>query len=505
MHDSISYSDSSLKAMDRTTLNANEVVALIWQHLDLPPAALNSPQLTGHGLGAPSSFKLGILAQASIALSALSAALVHNLTNNTKTDRNKAIATVTVPLISAITEFRSAELLTLNDERPTSPDRPPLSGLHKTSDGYIRIHDAFLVHRERTKNLLGCSGPDDRALLAEKISHWPAVELETAAIEAGIAAAALRSYEQWDRTPQAKAIADFPIALRKIADGPPGLLRSLESGGGDKALRGLRVVEMTRVIAGPVAGRTLAAHGADVLWVTSPRLEDQPSLDRDVARGKRTIRLDIEASADDRRTLDGLLADADVFLQSYRPGSLASKGLSPEELAAKSRKTGIIVATLSAYGPEGPWSHRRGFDSLVQTCSGMNVSEATHHGTGEAARPLPCQALDHASGYFLATGIAAAAYKQATEGGSYEVNVSLAGTMKFLRSLGQYEGASGFECDEYARSQEDVPAAMLEERDSEFGRIRALKHSAEIEGVDVGWDIMPKPLGSDPAKWLSTM
>ncbi|KAM0721132.1 hypothetical protein Q7P37_003418 [Cladosporium fusiforme] len=497
--------------MDRTTLNAKDVVALIWQHLDLPPAALTSLQLPGHGLGAPSSFKLGILAQASIALSALSAAQVHSITKSTTTTENQpnALPTVTVPLQNAIAEFKSAELLTLDGANITSP-HPPLGGLHKTSDGYIRIHDGFLVHREKIKALLGCPGPDDRAAIAEKVSHWAAIDLENAAIEAGLAAAALRSYEQWDCLPQARAISAFPITIRKIADGPPGVLPSLAQGSGDKCLRGLRVVEMTRVIAGPVAGRTLAAHGADVLWVTSPNLEDQPSLDRDMARGKRTLRLDIANSRADRQELENLLAGTDVFLQSYRPGSLARKGLSAEELVTKSSSS-IIIASLSAYGPTGPWSQRRGFDSLVQTCSGMNTSEAWHHSSSsssseeeekQAARPLPCQALDHASGYFLATGIAAAAYKQATSGGSYEVSVSLAGTMKFLRSLGQYDGTSGFAC-AGVRGQEDVDAERLEERESGFGRIRALKHAAEIEGVDVGWDVMPKPLGSDRAEWLA--
>lgn len=259
------------------------------------------------------------------------------------------------------------------------------------------------------------------------------------------------------------------------------------------------MIEIDRVIAAPVAGRTLAAHGADILWVTSPNLEDQPSLDRDFARGKRTIRLDID-DEQDRHKLDGLMSDANVFLQSYRPGSLASRGLSPEQLVAKCQN-GIICANLSAYGPTGPWSDRRGFDSLVQTCSGMNVSEADHYGAGQTARTLPFQALDHASGFFLATGIAAALYKQATEGGSYEVNVSLAGTMKFLRSLGQHEGSSGLQCEQY-ENQDDVPSDWLEERDTELGMIKAVKHSASIDGVDVGWDIMPKPLGSDQAEWL---
>lgn len=477
---------------DRTQFDATDTVRYIWDHLQLPPSALNALSLYGTGLAAPSSFKLGILAQASIALSALSAALVHSHVNN------KDISNIDVELRHAIVEFNSHSFLTINGTHLSSP-RLPIGGLHKTCDGHIRIHDGFLIHREGLKRLLDCPGEDDRDRIAAAVTQWTTTNLEDAAIKAGLAVAGLRSYKQWDILPQAQAISDFPITISKIADGKPFRPTGLKVGS-RKCLEGLRVVEIDRVIAAPVAGRTLAAHGADVLWVTSPNLEDQPSLDRDFARGKRTIRLDIDREQD-RVKLNNLLSDADVFLQSYRPGSLARRGLTPEKLAAKS-KYGIICANLSAYGPVGPWSERRGFDSLVQTCSGMNVSEAEHYGNGEAARTLPFQALDHASGFFLAAGIAAALYKQATEGGSYEVNVSLAGTMKVLRSLGQYDGTSGFQCEQY-KEQADVPSEWMEERDSAFGVIKAVRHSANVKDMDVGWDIMPKPLGSDQPEWLA--
>ena len=480
------------QSTERTRFDAKDAVDLIWRHLDLPEHALNSLSLSGTGLGAPSSFKLGILAQTSIALSALSAALVYSHFNDTKVPR------VEVGLEHAIVESNSHTFLTI-DGKQLSSSRVPIGGLHKTSDGHIRIHDGFHVHREGLRKLLNCPGADDRARIAAAVANWTTLDLETAAIEAGLAVAGLRSCEEWDRLPQARAVSGLPLNIRKIANKQPSRFEHLKPGG-RKCLQGLRVVEMDRVIAAPVAGKTLAAHGADVIWVTSPNLEDQPSLDRDLARGKRTIRLDID-DEHDRRTLDELLAEADVFLQSYRPGSLARRGLSPEQLSARSKR-GIICANLSAYGPTGPWSDRRGFDSLVQTCSGMNVSEAEHYGAGETARPLPFQALDSASGFFLAAGISMALYKQATEGGSYVVNVSLAGTMKFLRSLGQHEGSSGFQCGHY-KTQDDVPAAWLEERESAFGLIKGVKHCASIEGVEVGWDIMPKPLGLDKAEWLT--
>lgn len=321
--------------------------------------------------------------------------------------------------------------------------------------------------------------------------------MESVGTDARLAMAVLRSYQRMGFD-TAQAVANFSINIRKVANGPSRLPASLRQGA-DKCLPGLQVVEMTRVIAGPVAGKTLAAHGADVLWVTSTKLPDTPSVDRGVARGKRTQSLDIN-EADSRVKLDELLANADVFLQSYRPDSLASKGLSPDILTSKS-KNGIIYATLSAYGPDGLWSDRRGFDSLAQTCSGVNVSEAEHFGADEVSRVLPRQVLVHASGYLLAAGIRAALYKQASEGGSFEVQVSLAGTMKYLRSLGQYQRRSGFECRDF-NSQGVVLARCLEEQDSQFGRIRAVRYSAHVKGLAVGWDIMPRPLGSDKAEWL---
>lgn len=478
---------------ERTQFDSTASLRHLWRGLNLPESALAFAQLPNSNARLPSSFKIGILAQSSIALTALLAALIHSVRNKFSVPR------ITVSGEHAVVEFKSERLYTIN--REVSPSSwGPIGGLHKASDGYVRVHDGFLVHRDGAKALLRCDSTASRSEVGAKIAGWKSVELETAAFEAGVVISALRCYNQWDSLPQAKAVRDFPIQIQKVAEGPVGLHRHVEGSGADKCLRGLRVVEMSRVIATPVAGKTLAAHGADVLWVTSPTLPDQPGLDRDFGRGKRTIRLNINDEEDKRKLLE-LVGTTDVFLQGFRPGSLASRGLSAKELAARCPQ-GIICANMSAYGPEGPWRLNRGFDSLVQTCSGMNVSEAEHHGKGEPARPMPCQALDHAGGYFLAAGIMAALYRQATEGGSYEVNVSLAGVMKYLRSLGQYPGDTGFHFKDFNAPQ-DVPEEFLEERESAFGPMKSVGHSATIEGVAVGWDIMPKPLGSDKAEWLS--
>ncbi|RDH31421.1 CoA-transferase family III [Aspergillus welwitschiae] len=477
---------------DRSTFTPRDTITYLWQGLRLPPDTLNSLGISGvPNPGLPSSFKVGHIAQASIALSALLASQIYSLRNNITPPK------VTVPYDHACIEFKSERLYTLNGQPPPS-SWGTIGGLHRASDGYVRVHDSFPNHREGTKSLLGCSPTATRDDVASKISAWRSVDLETTAVDTNLAITALRSYEQWDVLPQAKAIADFPILLRKIGDAPAGLPARIGSHA-DKCLRGLRVLELSRVIAAPLCGKTLAAHGADVLWVTSPHLPDLPGLDREFGCGKRTVQFDLQDEQDTEELLT-LLDDADVFIQGYRPGSLAARGLSPESIINRRPNRGIIYANMSAYGPDGPWSARRGFDSLVQTCSGINVSEAHHFGAGEAARALPCQALDHAGGFFLAS--MAALYKQATEGGSWQVDVSLAGVMKYLRSLGQYEGKTGFQgSPDYARPQ-DVPTEYLETRRTGFGEMTVVRHAANIEGVEIGCEVMPKPLGSDEKRWL---
>lgn len=478
---------------DRSQFSTKDSVEYIWKELGLPVDSLKALQITGDGLGLPSSFKIGHIAQASIGLSALLAALIYGHRKQTPTPK------VTIPLQHAAIEFKSERLYILARDPMPDPSGV-IGGLHKTADGYVRVHDSFPNHRDAVKELLGCSPDAKREEVAATIAPWRAIDLESAASDSNSVIAALRSYSEWDLLPQARAIADFPIQLRKLCDGPVCLPKEMLNADPDKALRGLRVIELSRVIAAPLSGRALAAHGADVLWVTSPNLPDLPAIDRDFGRGKRTIQLDLH-DEEDSLEFHGLMDKAHVFTQGFRPGSFAAKGLSSEALAATFKDRNIICANLSAYGPDGPWKNKRGFDSIVQTCSGMNVSEAEHYGAGEAARPLCCQALDHAAGYFLAAGIMAALYKQATEGGSWEVNVSLAGTMKYLRSLGQYEGRSGFDTKDYTCS-EDVPPEYLETRETGFGQMTAVRHSASIEGLQVGWDVMPKPLGSDEKKFL---
>ncbi|OAL48177.1 CoA-transferase family III [Pyrenochaeta sp. DS3sAY3a] len=475
---------------NRSTFTVLDSVSFIWKTLGLPQEALESLELDLDAECYPSSFKVSHLAHSSIALSALTAALFWSTRHQTSKPK------VTVSAEHACAEFKSERLYILNG-KPAPTLWGALGGLHKSADGYVRIHDNFPNHRNNALEILGLDKSATRKDVSAKVLEWKSVDLETKAFKRGAVIAALRSLEEWDALPQANAVADFPILSSKIGDGEPYIPQVPATITDDKCLRGIRVVELSRVIAAPVAGKTLAAHGADVIWVTSPTLPDLPDLDIDVSRGKRTVQLDIKKARDKAQLLD-LLCTADIFIQSYRPGSLAAQGLSPSDLIKANPN--LIVASLNAYGPDGPWSHNRGFDSLVQTCSGLNVADAESYGAEEAARVLPCQALDHGSGYLLATGIMAALYQRATRGGAYEVNVSLAGVMKYLRSLGRYEGKTGFDRKDFAGPQ-DVER-YLEARDTGFGELKAVRHSARVEGVKVGWDVMPKPLGSDQPVWI---
>ncbi|KAH8692394.1 CoA-transferase family III domain-containing protein [Talaromyces proteolyticus] len=485
--------------IDRTKFTAADAVAYIWRGLHLPNQALTSLHLPNTSSPLPSSFKIDILAQTGTA---------------SKADGDD-VPRVSVVQAHALAEFFSEKLYTLNALPPPS-SWGRIGGLHRTADdGYVRIHDAFPHHEHAAIRMLGLASTPATAagVSRDEVGRairesWTATDLETKSHENGAVIAALRAYDTWDGHPQASAVPDFPILIHRLPStgqkqtqtALPNLTKAA-----DKCLRGLRVLELSRVMAAPVAGRVLAAHGADVLWVTSANLPSQPGLDRDMARGKRSIRLDFKSSAADRATLIELIRSADVFIQSYRPGSLSRHGFGPDDVARMN--PGIVYASLSAYGRDGPWAERRGYDSLVQTVSGMSVSEAEHMGMGEPARAMPCQALDHASGYLLATGIMAAVYRQLTlttispdgddgaVSSGYEVEVSLAAVMKWLRSLGQYQSPDPAAS---VRVEED----WFETRMSGFGELKALKHAASVEGVGVGWDVMPMPLGSGEAVWL---
>jgi crotonobetainyl-CoA:carnitine CoA-transferase CaiB-like acyl-CoA transferase len=460
-------------------ITSEKALAELWQLGGGAAEDLASVRLSGAEPQLPSSFRVGSAAQVSIAAAGLAAAAIHR-------QRTGEQQTVSVDMRHAAVEFRSERYLRIiGQEPPAAWD--PLAGIYKAANGrFVRLHTNFAHHRQAVLDVLRCEAT--REAVQAALLGWDAEEFETAAYAAGGAVAAMRSPAEWASSPQGRAIVSLPaLQITRIGDAPPRPLPP-----GDRPLSGVRVLDLSRIIAGPVAGRTLAAHGADVLLIASPNLPSIPWLVIDTGRGKRSAHVDL-ATASGRGAMTELLAQADIFSQGYRPRSIAGLGFSPED-AARIRP-GIIYVSLSAYGPVGPWAGRRGFDSLVQTATGINHMEAAAAGIA-GPKELPAQALDHAAGYLMAFGAMMARGRQAREGGSWHVQVSLAQAGRWLEQLGRQSG--GLACHDPVLAE---VGDLLEECESGFGRLRAVRHAAVLSKTPAGWALPAVPLGTHAAAW----
>jgi crotonobetainyl-CoA:carnitine CoA-transferase CaiB-like acyl-CoA transferase len=457
-----------------------DILKGIWTSAGGDAAALARVRLTGDEPQIPSSFRVAVAGQTTIAAAGLAAAEIWR-------QRSGEAQEVTVDMRHAVAECRSERYLRL-DDKPPPPAWDAIAGVYKTGDNrFVRCHTNFPHHRDAVCKVLGCA--PEREKVQAALMQWKGEDFETAAYAAGGVVALMRSYDEWSVLPQAGALAELPLlSIEKIGDAPP---KSWPEG--DRPLSGLRVLDLSRVIAGPVAGRTLAAHGADVLLVSGPELPAIPWLTIDTGRGKLTtfIALKSEVGQAQMRTL---LKDADFVSQGYRPRALATLGFSPEQAAEIN--PGIVYVTLSAYGHAGPWAERRGFDSLVQTTTGFNDAEGKAAGI-DGPKELPAQMLDHATGYLMAFGAMMAKARQAREGGSWHVRVSLAQTGRWLWNLGRLEG--GLSTPDI--TGEAVHAAFMETVSSGFGMLTAVRHSAVLSRTPAQWSRPAMPLGSHPPQW----
>ena len=461
-------------------VSASAAIASIWRDLALPDDALSDVRLMGAEPVLPSSFAVGTAAQASIAASGLAAAAIGRM-------RGLDRQTVSVDMRHAVTESHSEGWLLVDGKR-AGEGWDKIAGTYQCRDGrWVRIHTNFPHHRAGVLQLLGCEY--ERAAVGAALSTWDAIAFEDAAAEAGLCVTAMRSFAEWDAHPQGRAAQAEPlIAIEQIGDAPPEALAPA-----GRPLGGVRVLDLTRVIAGPVCGRTLAAHGADVLLITGPHLFNPLPLTIDSGRGKLSAQLDLRDAAG-RDALRGLLKGADIFVQGYRPGALAARGFGPAQAAEL--RPGIVCVSLAAYGHTGPWTRRRGFDSLNQTATGFNAAEAEAAGEPSRPKPLPVQALDHASGYFLALGAMAGLYRRATIGGSWHVRVSLARTGHWIRGLGRVE--NGLACGNPTR---DDIGEFLETSDSGFGELTSVRHAAQLSKTPVRWERRSVPPGTNRPEW----
>jgi crotonobetainyl-CoA:carnitine CoA-transferase CaiB-like acyl-CoA transferase len=458
---------------------SREVLSDIWVASGDDPALLDAVRLTGTEPVLPSSFRVDMAAQVSIAAAGLAAAQIWQM-------RSGKMQGVAVDMRHAAIECRSECYLRV-DDKPPPPAWDAIAGVYKTGDGrFVRLHTNFPHHRDNVCKVLGCKPERDdvqRALMA-----WKAEDFETAAYAGGCVVSMMRSRDEWMAHPQGQALEKLPlIQIDRIGDANPRPWPA-----GDRPLAGLRVLDLSRVIAGPVAGRTLAAHGADVMLIASPNLPAIPWLTIDTGRGKLSSFADL-ATEEGRATLRGLIARADIFSQGYRPQGLAELGFSPLDMARLS--PGIVYASLSAYGSAGPWAGRRGFDSLVQTSTGFNHAEGQAAGV-EGPKELPMQILDHATGYLMAFGAMLARTRQAREGGSWHVQVSLARTGHWLWNFGRLtDGLAAADIDR------EAVLPLLEESPSGFGTLSAVRHSAIMSATPASWARPAVPLGTHSPQW----
>ncbi|KOX20727.1 carnitine dehydratase [Saccharothrix sp. NRRL B-16348] len=393
------------------------------------------------------------MARATVGVCALAAAELKAARDHT------AIPPVTVREAAVATAFTSERHLRVNGRAGAT--FAPLSGFWRTADGWVRTHANYPHHRKRLLEALGIA--DDPAALARELATCEAVEVQETVYAAGGLAVAVAAEPDPTRRP---LVETRPTdAAKRVL--PPA----------SRPAEGVRVLDLTRVIAGPVATRTLAFLGADVLRVDPPHLPEDPDVHADTGMGKRSTLLDL-ATRHDRRTFDDLLDHADVVVTGYRPGALDRHGVSPEALHAQ--RPDLVVAHLTAWGHTGDWADRRGFDSLVQAASGIAAVESTD-GTPGA---LPAQALDHGTGYLLAAAVLLAL----TQPRGRHIKLSLAGTASWLLHdirpspvHGAYD-----------------PDPWLVETPSPYGTLRHARPPLADHGT---WDHPPTLWGTDEPRW----
>ncbi|MFG2883040.1 CoA transferase [Streptomyces sp. NPDC048297] len=382
------------------------------------------------------------------------------------------------------TAFRSEQSLHVDGRQPVV--FAPLSRFWRTADGWVRTHANYPHHRARLLGALGLPRGASVADVAGRLAERPALEAEEAVYGAGGLAVALRTPAQWAGHPQAAEVAARPL----VEHARPGSAHARVLPPLDPAAApllpaaGLRVLDLTRVLAGPVATRTLALLGADVLRVDAPQSPELPDLHADTGFGKRSATLDLAAGRD---TFEELLASADVVVTGYRPGALDRFGLSPEALAE--RRPGLVVAQVSAWGAYGPWGGRRGFDSLVQVATGIAVTEGSDGEPGA----LPAQALDHGTGHLLAAAVLRAVTERSYDGRGRSVRLALARTARWL--------TDGIRSAPDTGAAYEGPDAWLTETDSRLGRLRHARPPVSFTGGPAGWTRPPVPWGSDAPTW----
>jgi hypothetical protein len=485
------------------TAGLSDIAARIWGEVGGPADVLGVLAATGPRAVLPSPFDVTGLATASVAAATMAAAEFLAVSSGGRP------LPVTVDSRRACAAFAAEGLFTpVGWERPAIWD--PIAGNYQARDGWIRLHTNYAYHRAAVERLLGAT---DREGVQAAVAGWKAEELETAVVEAGGCAAVMHSREDWLAGPAGAATAGAPLA--DVTDRPApddagagrgeggsGRGGGLGAGGAGGAAGtgsgagtgdplpycGVRVLDLTRVIAGPVATRFLAGYGADVLRIDPPGFAEVPALLPETTAGKRTAALDLTGAAG-REAFESLVAGADVLVSGLRADALARLGYDDAALAALN--PALIVASLDAYGWDGPWRDRRGFDSLVQMSSGIAAAGAAAAGADHPV-PLPVQALDHGCGYLVAAAVGRALTRRRTESVASRIRLSLIGTANLLWSL--------------PRPAELVAMPKpgdfaLTDAQTAWGPVRRVPLPGAIAGIEPRWRIDAGPLGRHRPAW----
>ncbi len=441
------------------------------------PAA-DSIEIRGRDPVMPSRFKIGEASATALAACGVAANTIWTASGGKHQRIEVDTAGAAVSLISFL-----CQKLEDGSEPQRDPNRP-LVGFYQAGDGrWVHLHGAFPDLAAGTLAVLDCDASPESIRVA--VSRWEGQALEDALAEAGMCGAMARTREEWLTHPQGESLQLVPpVSIKRIADSPiepiPPRARPLE---------GVRVLDLTRVLAGPTCGRTLASHGANVLKVNSPNLPSVPPFVIDTGHGKRSAFLDLNDEKDHKQ-LKLLVLSTDIFSQGYRKGALAKRGLGPEQLAE--RRPGIIYVSINAYGHVGPWAARPGWEQLAQTASGVAVDE----GSLDSPRLIAAAATDYTTGYLGALGAMAALYRRSIEGGSYHVEVSLAQTANWLYEFGLFER-------DHALPNFDpaIAAPYMVSSDTGFGRLHHLGPIIRMSETEPRWEQVSVPLGHHPATW----
>src|SRR5437763_3576625 len=432
----------------------------------------------------PTPFRISETAAATLAATGLAVSDLWEL----RTGRPQQVA---VDLRQATASLRSGHYLKM-EKSEVSHERNPVMGMYPAKDGrWSYIHANFPNHRAAALQVLGVR--EEKEAVRQAVAKWDALELEEAIIAAKGAGGMVRTMAEWAKHPHAQALATLPLfEIVKIGDAPVEKLPD-----GDRPLSGVRVLDLTRVLAGPTCARTLAEHGADVLKITGAHLPNIGYQEFDTGHGKLSAHLDLRQSKD-VETLKGLVRETDVFSQGYRPGTLGGRGLSPEELAKL--RPGLVYVSLCAFSHVGPWASRRGFAPVVQNVSGITSRQGElFPGAQPGPHFYPVPAIDYLTGYLMAFGAMVALARRAREGGSWLVRISLAQTGRWLVGRGEVPEAELKDVPKEFTADELQRWSM--ESQTPVGRLRHLKPTVQLSETPPHWARPSVPLGYNEPAW----